>query len=75
MPYDIVDANRDIETLATQGDFLMRVCQKLNELVVKGGSKDVFQFVREEMESEATKGEEEVEDTKKKTGRSKASPI
>ena len=66
MPYDIVDASRDIETLATQTDFLMRVVQELNKLVVKGEGPDVFEIVRTQME-------EEVEPApKKKTG---AKPI
>ncbi len=78
MPYDLVDANKDIEVLAAQNDFLMRVVQKLDEFVIKGGNKSVLESVREEMQSETTKEEEpeagqETVQTKKKGGRPKSS--
>ncbi len=69
MPYDITDAKDDIQTLASQSDFLYKAVQKMNALIVDGGGEDVFEQVKQEIEEEAEPNEDKIAAPTKKKGK------
>ncbi len=66
------ETGKALEALEAQSDFIYKVCQKLNKLVVGGGGTDVFEEIKQEQEEEA-KGEEK--DDPQPKGKKKKGPL